>query len=415
MRREKHARDHEYVHTHCRQVQSPRRCTLALLEAERRGIAHSPSALGPHCLVPPAPQSFAHVPTRIDSIILRTFDWASNPTFEPPPRDVRRFSRVSCGDAPAPPPVVAARWHCGSRAAAGATILLGVHTVANPARRDASRQSWVSWTQSTTTAVCFVVGARLLTPAQRSTLVAEAEDVISLPAIADGGCFLSIEKAHAWWQEAATWLDTNPSVRHVGRADDDVFVNLPQLHASLARLHCLPHAVLGSVAYAGYNAKTFTKCGFSWGFNPKRFNASAFVRYGCQKSGAHAPVPFVNGPLQVLSAALARHVGTDAAVAEFARRAGAARIDPAKYGYDRHEDVALGFWLAHAPLPATFVDIAVKNLGCFKNAGDYRPPDARKVAMHFVKKPSAMSYLFGVFHDGRPHDPYNCTVASGVA
>ena len=91
MRREKHARDHEYVHTHCRQVQNPRRCTLALLEAERRGIAHSPSALGPHCLVPPAPQSFAHVPTRIDSIILRHFDWASNPAFEPPPRD--RWSR----------------------------------------------------------------------------------------------------------------------------------------------------------------------------------------------------------------------------------------------------------------------------------------------------------------------------------
>ena len=87
-------------------------------------------------------------------------------------------------------------------------------------------------------------------------------------------------------------------------------------------------------------------------------------------------MPFVNGPLQVLSAALARHVGTDAAVAEFARRAGAARIDPAKYGYDRHEDVALGFWLAHAPLPATFVDIAVKNLGCFKDRG--RLPAARR-------------------------------------
>jgi hypothetical protein len=35
--------------------------------------------------------------------------------------------------------------------------------------------------------------------------------------------------------------------------------------------------------------------------------------------------------------------------------------------------------------------------------------------MHFVKKPPAMKYLFGVFHDGLPHDPYNCTVASGVA
>ena len=103
MRREKHARDHEYVHTHCRQVQNPRRCTLALLEAERRGIAHSPSALGPHCLVPPAPQSFAHTPTTIDNLILRVFDWASNPAFEPPARDVRRFSRVSCGDASSHP------------------------------------------------------------------------------------------------------------------------------------------------------------------------------------------------------------------------------------------------------------------------------------------------------------------------
>ena len=306
-----------------------------------------------------------------------------------------------------------ARWHCGSRAAAGATVLLGVHTVSNRARRDASRQSWLSWAHggTTPTAVCFVVGARLLTPAQRSTLVAEAEDVISLPAIADGGCFLSIEKAHAWWQEAAAWLDGNPSVRHVGRADDDVFVNLPQLHASLAQLHCLPHAVLGSVAYAGYNAKTFTKCGFSWGFNPKRFNASAFVRYGCQKSGAHAPVPFVNGPLQVLSAALARHIGTDAAVAEFARRAGAARIDPAKYGYDRHEDVALGR-LAHG---------AARHL-CRHRREEFRllkkgplPATRRPGGDALCEEATAMSYLFGVFHDGLPHDPYNCTVASGVA
>ena len=64
---------------------------------------------------------------------------------------------------------------------------------------------------------------------------------------------------------------------------------------------------------------------------------------------------------------------------------------------------------------AFHVDIAVKNLGCFKDRGDYRPPDARNIAMHFVKKPPAMKYLFGVFHDGLPHDPYNCTVASGVA
>ena len=130
------------------------------------------SALGPHCLVPPATQSFAHVPTRI-------VPSSSALTGRRTQRSSRR--RATCADFRASHAATRLHLRCRGRALAlrlaqpPARTFSSAFTVANPARRDASRQSGSPgriWHDATAD---HVVGARLLTPAQRSTLVAEAE------------------------------------------------------------------------------------------------------------------------------------------------------------------------------------------------------------------------------------------------
>ena len=172
--------------------------------------------------------------------------------------------------------------------------------------------------------------------------------------------------------------------------------------------------------------QTFTKCGFSWG-PPRSTNRapsgqrSAFFKYGCHRSGAHPPSPFPNGNFQLLSADLARRVGTSASIAAFVRGAMTARIDTARHGHDRHEDVLLGHWVAHLdppPLePIAYLDVTRRlvNLGCFKADGLYMHPNPQHLAVHFVKSAAGQRYLWDVMHGGRPHDAFNCSMLAGVS
>ena len=202
-----------------------------------------------------------------------------------------------------------------------------------------------------------------------------------------------------------------------------VFVHLPNLEAELSvRLYCVRNLAFGSLAYSGYNVGNFTKCGFSWAYQ-RRLNRTSFFKYGCMRSGAHPPFPFVNGPLQVLSASLVRYIGTAPSVRGFVNRSQRTWVDTKRWGYDRHEDVALGYLLSHAQpgqlhrRNVTWVDAGgsrIRNLGCFKNSGGYGPPRPRSVALHFVKAPTGQLYLWGVLHDGIPHNSFNCTVWAGI-
>jgi len=176
-------------------------------------------------------------------------------------------------------------------------------------------------------------------------------------------------------------------------------------------------------------------CGFAWA-SPRVLRRSAFFRYGCSRDGAHPPFPFALGPLQVLSVARVLHVAESPEVAAFVRR-GAATADLESLP-SGGEDVALGYWLAHAqrysistgngrragpaaavalpPLNVTYVSVSarVKNLGCFKDRGDYRPPTPHQIVVHYVRMPTGQDYLWRVLRDGAAHDPIECAIRSGI-
>lgn len=83
-----------------------------------------------------------------------------------------------------------------------------------------------------------------------------------------------------------------------------------------------------------------------------------------------------------------------------------------------NEDVALGFWLRKhgeisnvAPwLNVTYVadNGHIPNLGCHVHAMLYRPPSEKDVAVHFVKSPLGMKYVWDVIYHGMPHNKSLC-------
>ena len=81
--------------------------------------------------------------------------------------------------------------------------------------------------------------------------------------------------------------------------------------------------------------------------------------------------------------------------------------------------VALGFWLAqtarHRNVTYVSVNARSKNMGCFKQVGDYRPPSPNQIVMHFVKTASGQDYARRVMREGATHDPFECAVLSGVS
>ena len=313
---------------------------------------------------------------------------------------------------------------------AGIRLLIGVHTSPlTQVRRDAIRKTWARGYSATSnsTLACFVVGAggSRVPPELRRQLEAENRahgDLLVLPNVEDGHCHITVEKAHAWWAWAA-----GTSVPHIARVDDDTFVHTPNLMSAVTPLACHRYLVFGVLAYVGYNPSTFRKCGFSWQL--KDVNRSKWKRYGCDVNGAHQPFLFPSGMLQVLSLPVARAVAESASVQAFVRRA-TELIDLSDW--DRTEDVALGFWLSQLlaeqptlwtvppPLPSiVFVRSTATqahNLGCQKSDPLYRHPRMGSAAIHYVKKPSGMEYLYNLRELGgrEPFVGKACTRATGV-
>lgn len=202
------------------------------------------------------------------------------------------------------------------------------------------------------------------------------------------------------------------SIRGEDRTDDDSVLHLPLLEAALSSVSCLAHAYMGAFAFSGYDSRRLANCGFSW------FGPAAYARYGCRERGAHPPVPFALGQLQVLSSPLVRALAASDAVNAFASTAEARAHEMFRLGNDGFEDTVLGLLLARAvepslPLAAALgtaghetarasphaivrVNIGSRawhNLGCMSLTGMFRQPSRSSMVVHGVRSSSAMAYV----------------------
>lgn len=127
--------------------------------------------------------------------------------------------------------------------------------------------------------------------------------------------------------------------------------------------------------------------------------------------------------LQILSWEVAIAIAHAPAVQAFVRRA-TARVNHTLW--DKSEDVAMGHWLMQMAIsgsPAARDDLMFAsleptrghNLGCRKSAHLYRRPRNASVAIHFVKRPEGMGYLYSLLREQRPHAPRACSRAAGVS
>ena len=201
-----------------------------------------------------------------------------------------RVERTSCAQFVAQPALRAVR------------LLVGVMTgPLNRERRDAIRRTWMKQpTVGMSAVVCFVIGRHQVSDETLARLDAEASlhhDLLFLP-ISDG-CVkqVSIGKLHSFWVEAARLLRgvDGTEAPLVAKVDDDSFVNLPLLEASVHPLRCVRRLYYGAVGFTGYLPVGFKNCGFAWS------GGGSYAKYGCERVGAHPPFPFVLGQLQVLS------------------------------------------------------------------------------------------------------------------
>ena len=274
-----------------------------------------------------------------------------------------------------------------------ARLLIGVQTgPLNHKRREAIRSGWMQ-TAPAGGLVCFVVGRSGITETVRRSLEAEAAsngDLMLLEGVQDGRTkAVSIAKAHAFWARAASMIsrELGSGSAHVAKVDDDSYVNLPALLEQLDQLRCVPRLYYGHFSYAGYIPSKFSKCGFSW----RAPRPSLPDPLGCSRRGAWPAFPFVLGQLEVLSAELARYIGSSPAVLAFARAA------DARLAAD--EDPALGYWLSRLqpvslqPVSYVHVGMSTHNLDCFRDHGLYRRPTNGSLVVHHLKNPRAMRYV----------------------
>ena len=217
-----------------------------------------------------------------------------------------------------------------------------------------------------------------------------------------------MHKVFTWWQAAA---DGITGFTHFAKVDDDSFLHVPNLLQALSAQQA-PYLVLGGMAFAGYDPKIFRMCGWSW-----QAGRSAWKARRCGERGFSQPFAFPLGQLQVLSRSLVRALTASEDVAKFSILANASE-DLRKR--DSNEDVALGFWIAtiaaRAPFNVSYVAIndRATNLGCFRNGGLYQHPKANAIVVHRIKGAPGMAYVWGMLHDGKPHDPIDCARDSGI-
>jgi len=321
--------------------------------------------------------------------------------------------------------------HCGDNGPAllrkGVALLVGVMTgPAHEERRRAIRRTWKRWASSRVL-VCFILGRRGLKKSQLRTLDAETlthRDIIWLPNAADEG--IPTLKGYAWWTYAASLLPyscAENGLRYVAKVDDDSFVNLRNLEADVNLLHCRPNVYYGHMAYTGYDPTTWSVCGWSW-----QDEGDNYRKHSCARTGAHPPFPYINGELELLSAPLVRFIAISPEVREFVDIATRAIDEKKAKGislssrggggpklWRQNEDIALGYWLHHGQQQHHFNITYVKinnraaNMACVATMGMYQRPRDDSVVVHFLKRPAGMDYLWGVLHDGVPHNDDNCT------
>ena len=333
-------------------------------------------------------------------------------------------------------------------------------------RRHGIQQTWMRYPEvGRTTVVCFIVGRNDLKPKESARLDAEQEthdDFVFLQHTRDGrGPFVTITKAHSWFRlatemlalvggrtpsvaedwsvlsaeeahaqhprivlggssVAAAGLVASHHVRHIAKVDDDTFLQLPELQRDLDSLHCHAHLYYGMFAYAGYNSRTFLKCGFDYSSNGGRYR-----KYGCanpqpEKEGgvargravAHPPFPFTSGALMLASTPLIVRMATEPAVGEFVARSSTE--------HHTDEDVAMGFWISRFHLgglspPVQYVEVnrRLANLGCYRHSGLYVAPRNRSVGAHFVKSAGGMHYVWSILADGMRHNATRCRLMTG--
>ena len=161
-------------------------------------------------------------------------------------------------------------------------------------------------------------------------------------------------------------------------------------------------------------------CGFSWS-GPR-----AYHRYGCLKGGAHPPVPFALGGLQVLSAPLVSFLAASADVAAFVAQADATLDYNEARRMDRvvNDDVMLGYWLAAAPrafnVTYAFVNALTPNADCpacrpgahCRGNGMYKPPNNASVLLHNIKNPRWLPYVWSVVAEGAEYRTAECRRAN---
>ncbi|KAL1527107.1 hypothetical protein AB1Y20_015790 [Prymnesium parvum] len=328
--------------------------------------------------------------------------------------------------APAPPPT---RASCSSPITSPhLPLVIGVFSGPSDAmrrRRDGIRASWFQWEGVGRFArACFVVGGRGVPPPLRRALEEEQTrhgDVLLLDGVADDLVFhgydsvgpLQIHKLHTWWRVASAMAAPGSRVSYIAKVDDDTFINLPALEATLMGFHCVQQLYYGAIGFAGYNAQTFTMCGFSYASSSRAFRA-----YKCADRGAEPPLPFAMGAIVVLSSPLASLVAHSPSAARMANES--TRGSFRNLG---NEDVALGFWLRkqgeiakETPrLNVTYVrdNRNIPNLGCYRNGSLYRPPSQSAVAVHAVKTAMGMQYVWRVLHDHMVHDKKLCRRMTG--
>lgn len=284
----------------------------------------------------------------------------------------------------------------------------------------------MKWQRATSTLVCFLLGKSGVEPTLLQRTEVEAarwRDVLWLTINASEGARprLTIAKAAAWWQAAVHMLGVG-SATLVGRADDDSFVVLPRLHAHLQQLGCVRHLCYGPMAYVGYNPATYAKCGWGWAGDGN------YYKYLCEASGAQPPFPFPFGTLQVLSAAVVRHLASSRELLRFVAKSeevtaatlsaavsqGEAGAETVATKFDQAEDAALGFWLSRAQLQRrlnlTYVDVTSRapNLACYRRRGLYQYPQPEHVALHYIKMAEGMQLAWKVLHGGAKMQPKEC-------
>lgn len=283
-------------------------------------------------------------------------------------------------------------------------LVMGVATgPSNRKRRDAIRQTWMRWPSvGRSVVVCFAVGRRQVPKSLLVQLDAEASlhrDLLFLP-VSDGCVsMVSIGKAYAYWSAASRLTRGAPVMPFIAKADDDSFVNLPLLEQMLSKLHCVERLYLGALAFVGFHPLHLRNCGFAWG------GSRAYERYGCAATGAHPPVPFALGQLQVMAAPLAARLAASAEARALADRA---EDQP---NTNANEDAAIGLMVSRLR-NVTYVSLSKNswhNLGCFPTSGMYRPPAANSsVVVHRLITIAALRYAWSVLRDGARPNVVTC-------